>query len=157
MERNNEFSPRRFSRGSYAQNADFLHPTNALEYDEDASPIQKRIEETVTNGRGYLSLQDSLDFVNKNPFYSNTPKIGLGDLIYNRLVPIDLLLPEKSSVDYNNHPCCERSIGSSEKVILPKPQPRTNLEKVRRIQEIEQLMENGKRRSANISYLYQRA
>lgn len=41
-----------------------LQPHEKMEYQEPTSKTQKNIEKFLTHGKGFLSIQDSLDYVN---------------------------------------------------------------------------------------------
>ena len=85
-----------------------------VSYDEDPTPIQRQIESTVTNGRGYLSLQEALESANQSEL-----KLDLTDTINHGMVPI--YFHESTHLPELSNPCGEISLEESlgDKINLP--------------------------------------
>ena len=102
-------------------------------YDEDPTPFQRQIEMSVTNGKGYLSIQDSLEIVNKN-----SPQMNLYDALDTGLIPLYFKEPLIPRINSTN-PCSEIPFGESFEVTPPiyHPIKRTLLEQLRTQQKIK--------------------
>lgn len=73
-----------------------LKETKDLLYDENPTPLQKNIEMFVTNRRGYLSIQNALDIVNKN-----FSQISLYDVLDDpNIIPFDFEESSTPTVNY---------------------------------------------------------
>lgn len=90
-----------------------LKETSPTLYDQNATPMQKRIEEMVTGGRGYLSLQDSLNIVNQN-----SPNLTLYDALNSGAIPLYFEEKNRIRISHEN-PCMEIPLGKPGKVFLP--------------------------------------
>lgn len=103
-------------------------------YDENPTPIQKQIEMLITNGRGYLNLQHSLNFVN-----SSEPKLSLQEVLsYAGSVPIYHKQPEPRYETSN--PCGEKVLHGSEKIEVLEPHPMPLVEELRMVQYVKSRM-----------------
>ena len=112
---------------------------NSLEkpvlYDENPSPFQRQIEMNITGGRGYLSLQESLDFVNNSESIHSTLKLTLPEIISKGLVPI--YFKEEKMLKFNRpqNPCGEIPLGDYVTCSLPiSNEPKTFEEELRMVQ-----------------------
>ncbi len=113
-----------------------------IPYDTNPTPIQKQIELAVTNGRGCLSIKDSINLVNANTF---APRITFMDVLERGLIPLYLNGPLKYGLNYSN-PCEENSLGKP----MPVPnlfgdlpiRPMTVLEEIEMLQRVKFLRES---------------
>lgn len=108
-----------------------------IPYIAPVSRLQRDIEMAVTNGRGYVHLQDSIDIVNARS--DSFPKVRFFDALNRGFIPLYLDGP----VDYfdytmnTRNPCAEIPLGPPSPVTLPIRFPkieRTLLEEVESIQ-----------------------
>lgn len=125
-----------------------LQRTKSIPYNTGASLTQKQIEMSVTNGRGYLSIQNALDVVNSN---TNLPKLNLSDVLDNGIVPLYFEKPEHDKLE---KPCGEIPLGESDRCILPVLEPPILLERLETRQRIRWMEE---RRKEDPSTLFSRA
>ena len=115
---------------------------NSLEkpvlYDENPTPIQKRIEMNITGGKGYLSLQESLDFVNNSESIYSTLKLSLPEVLSKGLIPIYFKEEEMSKFNRPQNHCGEIPLGNYVKCSLPiSNEPKTFVEELRMVQYVK--------------------
>ena len=126
---------------------DFIHYSgasfqNSLEkpvlYNENPSPFQRQIEMNITGGKGYLSLQESLDFVNNSESVYSTLKLSLPEVLSEGLIPIYFKEEKFLKLDGPQNPCGEIPLGDYVKCSFPiSNEPRTFVEKLRQIQYVK--------------------
>jgi len=117
-----------------------LQETRPLLYDENQTPFQKKIEMMVTNGRGYLSIQNALDVVNKG-----APKLTLYDTLDIGLAPLYFKEPLISDIDSIN-PCGEIPLINPSRVpMLFAFRQKTLLERLRTQQKVFWMEDNRKK------------
>ena len=119
-----------------------LKPSRLIPYDESPTEIQRQIELSVTNGMGYLDLNNSLEIVNSNPYI---PKLTLPTVLGAGIVP--LYLGGSKTTEQNaifNNPCCEVYLNRHDQISLPIPN-RTILDELRLQQRIFGINEARKR------------
>ncbi len=121
-----------------------LKETRPLPYDENPTSFQKNVEMMVTNGRGYLSIQNALDIVN-----NESPQMSLYDTFDLGLIPLYFKEPQTSHIDPN--PCGEILLGETTFTVLPSfsVRQKTLLEKLKTQQRIH-WMEDIKRKPLDI-------
>ncbi|MDP3986653.1 MAG: hypothetical protein Q8P81_00310 [Nanoarchaeota archaeon] len=56
----------------------------SIMYDENPTPLQRDIGMRVTSGRGYLSVSDALNLVNRK-----LPRLALSDVLEEGLIPMN--------------------------------------------------------------------
>ena len=127
-----------------------LKETRPIPYDENPTPFQKKVEMMMTNGRGYLSIQNALDIVNKG-----APKLTLYDTLDLGLTPLYFKEPLTSDIDFIN-PCGEIYLDKSSEVLTPltfkfAPRQKTLLERLRTQQKVL-WMENIRRKSPTVLF-----
>ncbi len=93
------------------------------QYHENPTPTQRAIELTITNGRGYQSLGEALEIVNRS-----SPQVTLYEVIKAGVVPINFKLPE---FPQSSNPCGETLLSDPVECIFPAPRrPPTLIESV---------------------------
>ena len=116
-----------------------LQETKPLLYDENPTPFQKEIEMMVTNGKGYLPIQNALDIVNKE-----SPQLDLYDTLDIGLVPLYFKEPLISEVNLN--PCGEILLTEPSRVSIPFIfRQKTLLEKLRTEQKVLWMKDNRRK------------
>jgi hypothetical protein len=105
----------------------------------DSTATQRIIELTVTNGRGYLSLQEALDSVNNSaPFLDMTDVYSKGAIPINFNEGFHGAFLQHSLGQVSGNPCREFLIGEMEPCMLPPPtREPTLLEKLQTIRFIK--------------------
>ena len=91
-----------------------LQETEPFLYDEDPTPFQRQIEMSVTNGRGYLSIQNALDIVNRE-----SPQLNLYDTLDTGLIPLYFKERDPPTDIKFTNPCGEIPLGEQTPVVLP--------------------------------------